>query len=50
MDINCITEEISNIIDDKELKVLIIASIETLKHQKSKCGSDEVFKLMKDTI
>ena len=29
--------------------MLIIASIETLKRQKSKCGKDEVFKLVKDT-
>ena len=50
MDINYTTEEIPNTIDDKEIEVLIIASIETLKHQKSKCGKDEVFKLVKDTI
>ena len=30
--------------------MLIIASIETLERQKSKCGKDEVFKLVKDTI
>ena len=29
--------------------MLIIASIEILKRQKSKCGKDEVLKLMKDT-
>ena len=40
MDINCTTEEIHNIIDDKEIEMLIIASIETLKRQKSKCGKD----------
>ena len=39
-----------NTIDDKEREVHIIALIETLKHQKSKCGKDEVFKLVKDTI
>ena len=50
MDINCATEEILNIIDDKEIEVLINASIETLKRQKSKCGKDELFKLMKDMI
>ena len=50
MDINYTTEEIPNTIDDKEIEGLIIASIETLKHQKSKCGKDEVFKLVKDTI
>ena len=37
-------------IKDKEMEVLIIASIEALQHQKSKCGKDEEFKLVKDTI
>ena len=35
MDINYTTEEIPNTIDDKEIEVLIIASIEILKRQKS---------------
>ena len=30
--------------------MLTIASIETLKRQKNKCGKDEVFKLVKDMI
>ena len=50
MDINYTTEKIPNIINDKEIEVLIIASIETLKRRKSKCSKDEVFKLLKDTI
>ena len=50
MDINCKTEEIPNIIDGKEIEVLIITSIETVKRQKGKCGKDEVFKLVKDTV
>ena len=50
MDINCTTEEILNIINDKEIEVLIIASIETLKRRKSKCEKDEVFKSVRDTI
>ena len=50
MNINCTIEEIPNIIDDKEIEVLIIASNETLKRQKSKYGKDEVSKLVKDTI
>ena len=50
MDINCAIEEKPNIIDDKEIEVLYIASIETLKRKKSKCGKDEVFKLVKDMI
>ena len=53
-DLNWTTEEIPNIIDDKEIEVLINVSIETLKRQKSKWGKDEVFneryKLVKDTI
>ena len=48
MDISCTTEEIPNIIDDKEIEVIIMAFIETLKRQKSKCDKDEVFKLVKD--
>ena len=48
MDINCAIEEKPNIINDKEIEVLYTASIETLKCQKSKCGKDEVFKLVKD--
>ena len=50
MDINCTTEEIPNIIDDKEIEVFFIALIETLKRQKSKCSNGKVFKLVKDTI
>ena len=50
MYISCTAEEIPNIIDDKEIEVLIIASIETLKSQKSKCGKDEIFKLVRNAI
>ena len=50
MDISCTTEQVPNIIDDKEIEVLIIVSIETLKREKSKWSKDEVFKLVKDTI
>ena len=50
MDINCATEEIPNIINDKVIEMLIITSIETMKRQKSKCGKDDLFKLVKDTI
>ena len=35
MDNNCTREKIPNIIDEKEIEMLITASIETLKHQKS---------------
>ena len=37
-------------IDDKETELLIIASIETLKRQSKKCGKDEVFALVKDSL
>ena len=50
MDINCTTQEISNITDDIELKVLITALIEALKHQKSKFDTGEVLKLVKNTV
>ena len=37
-------------IDIKEIELLIIASIKTLKHQNKKCGKDEVFALVKDSL
>ena len=37
MNINNTTKEIPNTIDDKEIEMLIVALIETLKRQKSKC-------------
>ena len=33
-------------IDDKEIELLIIASIETRKRQNKKCGKDEIFALV----
>ena len=45
-----ITEEASRNIEHKELKTLIVASIETLKRQKMKCGIDEVHKLVQDSL
>ena len=35
-------------IDDKEIELLIIASIETLKSQNKKCGKNGVFPQVKD--
>ena len=35
-------------IDDKEIELLIIASIETLKRLNKKCGKNEVFPQVKD--
>ena len=40
-----ITDETPRNLEHKELETLIIASIETLKRQKMKCGINEVRKL-----
>ena len=45
-----ITEEATSAIEHEELETLIIASIETLKRQKMKCGIDEVWKLVQDSL
>ena len=45
-----ITDEAPRNIEHKELETLIIASIETLKGQKMKCGIDEVRKLVQDSL
>ena len=37
-------------IGGKEIELLIIASIETLEHQNKKCGKDEIFALVKDSL
>ena len=37
-------------IDDNEMELLITAAIETLKCQNKKCGKDEVFALVKDSL
>ena len=37
-------------IDNKEIELFLIASIETLKRQNKKCGKDEVFTLVKDSF
>ena len=45
-----ITEETPKNIERKELETLIVASMETLKRQKMKCGIDEVRKLVQDSL
>ena len=50
MDISCTTEEMRNTLYDKELEVLTIVSIGTLKNQTSKFGKDKVFMLLQDMI
>ena len=37
-------------IENYEAELLIIASIQTLKRKKKRCGRDEVFELVKDSI
>ena len=37
-------------IDNKEIELFIITSIETLKRQNKKCCKDEVFALVKDSL
>ena len=36
--------------EDRELEMLIIASIQTLKRGNKKCGKDEVFRLFRDSV
>ena len=45
-----ITDEALRNIEHRDLETLIIASIETLKRQKMKCGIDEVRKLVQDSL
>ena len=37
-------------VDEKELEILIIANIATLKIKIKKCGPEEVFNLVKDSL
>ena len=37
-------------VEEKELEMLIIASIQTLKRGNRKCGNEEVFNLVKDLV
>ena len=49
----CCADETTNShvnIGDKEIELLIIASVEALKCQNKKCGEDEVFALVKDSL
>ena len=40
----------SYIIDNTELKTLILASIQTLKRNNKKCGTEEVFQLVLESL
>ena len=37
-------------VEEEELEMLIIASIETLKRENKKCGNQEVFNVVKDSV
>ena len=37
-------------VEEKELEMLIIALIQTLKRWNKKCGNEEVFNLVKDSV
>ena len=37
-------------VQDRELEMLIIASIQTLKRGNKKCGKEEIFRLFRDSI
>ena len=37
-------------VEEEELEMLIIASIQTLKRGNKKCGNEEVFNLVKDSV
>ena len=37
-------------VEEKDLEMLIIASIQTLKRENKKCGNEEVFNLVKGSV
>ena len=44
-----IDDVITSTIENDEVELLIIASIQTLKRKNKRCGRDEVFELVKDS-
>ena len=46
---NVMDDVITPKIENDEVELLIIASIQTLKRKKKRCGRDEVFELVKDS-
>ena len=44
------TQNNHGVINNKELELLIIATIQTLKRNKKKTGSEEVFNLVKSSL
>ena len=41
---------ISNLVEDNEIEILIIASIATLKKSSKKCGRNEIFDLVQISL
>ena len=46
-----IADEANNhFVNYKDLKILVLASIQTLKRENKKCGREEVYRLVNDSI
>ena len=46
-----ITDETNNhFVNDKDLEILVIASIQTLKRGNKKCGREEVYRLVNNSL
>ena len=46
-----ITDETNNhFVNDKDLEILVIASIQILKRGNKKCGREEVYRLVNDSL
>ena len=46
-----ITDETNNhFVNDKDLEILVIASVKTLKRGNKKCGREEVYRLVNDSL
>ena len=43
-------EEVPHIIDGRDLETLIVASIESLKHNNKKCVKEEVLHLVQESV
>ena len=43
-------DNVPHILEGKDLKTLLVASIQTLKHNSKKCGKEEVFHLVQEYV
>ena len=41
---------VPHVVEGKDLKTLIVASIQTLKRNDKKCGKEEVFRLLQESV